>query len=99
MGALPDEIIQFTKDNWAELGLTPVLLFRLTERGWSYCDINNALTILIGVDYNKVKTTVWIERLEAIGIEFPEDDSEPFIEILDRLVFAALSETFLCASC
>lgn len=89
MGNIPNDIWNFFQENWKDLGYTPIIMFRLLERGWEPQELQNALVILIGKDFCEIKTTEWINRLEALGVEFP-DDAVSIVEILDRLIFAAI---------
>lgn len=90
MSDLPDEVWGFTEWSWETLGYTPIILFRLIDRGWSYEEIDGSMRILVGDDYASIKASIWIERLEEKGIVLPEDIS--LVEILDRLIFVIVAE-------
>ena len=83
-------VFAFTQEQWDKLGYAPIFLFRLVEHGWSYEEINHVLTIVIGPDYNAIKASVWLDRLEEQGVEFP--DGIPVMEILDRIMVVYLHQ-------
>ena len=85
-----DVVFGFTKEKWSTLGYTPIFLFRLMEHGWTYEEIDLVLSSVIGPDYSAIKSGVWIDRLEAQGVEFPDD--VPVIEILDRIMLLCLHQ-------
>lgn len=80
-----DYVLAFTKENWSRLGMTPIYLWRLIERGWDHSEIHGMLCVMIGEDYAEVNTTEWIWRLVMQDIPF--DDEMPFIDVLDTFMF------------
>lgn len=91
MGKLPNEIFGFMLENWDSLGMTPVFLFRLLERGFTQEEIDYALTEAIGKDYAEIKVSIWIDRLEAKGVIIP-DEVPPLIDILYQVVFTLVHQ-------
>jgi hypothetical protein len=75
----------FVLENWKNLGYTPIITLKLLERGWEYQELQEALSFLIGKDFASINITIWIKRLEAIGIVIPEDDV-PFLDFMDLLI-------------
>ena len=78
-------VMGLTMEGWGQRGMCPIVLYRLLRRGWSHEQVHSALSEAIGADYAEVSCTEWIDRLEKVGVEFP--DEEPFINILDKLIF------------
>jgi hypothetical protein len=60
---VPDEVFNYAAENWDTLGYTPIITFRLLERGWSNEDLNRALTCLIGADWMNIDCSKWQERM------------------------------------
>jgi hypothetical protein len=56
----------------------------LVSKGWFDEMIDDYFSIAVGPDYSDVKMTVWIERLEEMGIEFP--DGKPVFKVLNELL-------------
>jgi hypothetical protein len=93
MGELPDEVWGFFQEYWELLGYTPIILYRLMEHGWSYEELDMVLTKVIGPDYNNIKTTEWITRLEKQGVKIPKDSEDiSFVEFMDRIIFTVTLE-------
>ena len=85
-----DIVFGFTQDHWSKLGYTPIFLLRLIEHGWTYDEVNHVLNSVIGPDYNAIKASVWLDRLEEQGVELL--DEVPVIEILDRIMVVYLHQ-------
>lgn len=85
---LPDEICNFFIVHWEELGLNPVIVFRILERGLSHDEVDFALSTLIGRDWKTVKVTEWIDRLEQSGlITIPAvGDTPPISDLLADMI-------------
>jgi hypothetical protein len=85
-----DDFSRFVRDNWAVLGLTPVILRLLVEhKGWWMELVDECFRELVGEDYADIKLTEWIERLEEKGYEFP--DGKPVIATLSEILIEAWS--------
>lgn len=79
-----DDFTVFVKENWAELGLTPVVLSQLTGKGWWPELVDECFAVLVGGDYADIKITEWIKRLEAKGFEFPA--GKPVFAVLNEIL-------------
>jgi len=66
------------RDTWNTAGLTPLIILRLLEKGWSYLDLKCALEQIIGPDFKDIKVSEWICRLCKQGIKTMEDDETCF---------------------
>ena len=78
------------REKWDKIGFTPLYLFKLLERGWTYQEICFVLGHTIGKDFTEIKVSNWMERLQNNGVII--EDEEPFIQLLDRLMFCYLQE-------
>jgi len=88
---LPDVVIGFTGANWGELGFVPIWLWRLlTERGYTYDQIDRSLTHIIGPDYAEVNGSEWIDRMAAAGnsemLHSIAYDTPPVLDIVDHAI-------------
>jgi hypothetical protein len=87
---LEDDFTRFVRENWDELGLTPVFLKLLVEqKGWWMELVDDCFRELVGEDYADIKLTEWIKRLEEKGYEFPE--GKPVIVTLSEILIEAWS--------
>lgn len=85
-----DDFTRFVKENWEELGLTPVFLKLLVESlGWWAELVEECFESLVGKDYADIEMTEWIERLTQKGYEFP--DGKPVIKILNDILIEVWS--------
>lgn len=85
---LPNEVCEFFIRNWDELGLNPVIVYRLLERGLSHDEIDFAMSTLIGPDWTMRKVTRWIDQLEDAGlITIPvAGDTPPVADMLADII-------------
>lgn len=94
---IPDMVLSFTGDNWGQLGLVPVILWRLLyDRDFEYEEIDCALKELIGPDYAQVNVSTWIDRMIDKGNEEMkhslEFDEPPVIDVMDHAIAAYLEK-------
>ncbi len=85
---LPDIVFDFFMMNWENLGLNPVILFRLLERGLSHDEIAFAMSTLVGPDWKMIKVTGWLDRLESAGLVAipPVGDTPPVADLLAEII-------------
>lgn len=81
-------LVSVLHENWEKLGFTPLYLFKLLELGWTYDEVCFVLGNTIGKDFAEINISTWIERLKAQGVKVYDED--PFIQLLDRLMFVYL---------
>jgi hypothetical protein len=106
MAELPDEVFEALGETWNTLGLNPVYIYRLCERGYLHCEIEHAMKKIVGDDWKEINASTWIDRMEADGIPSIMYsllyDSPPLIDILDEEISLVLTEDYpeeLCAEC
>ncbi len=104
--AIPDEVIDATGEHWGQLGLNPVFIYRLCERGFLHCEIDFAMRKLVGEDWLSVNAGTWIDRMAASGnpavIHSLAYDTPPLIEILYQELCVILADSYpekLCPDC
>lgn len=85
---LPDAVFEFFMMNWENLGLNPVIVYRLLERGLSHDEIEFAMSTLVGLDWKRAKVTDWLDRLETAGfITIPSvGDTQPVADLLANII-------------
>ena len=85
---LPNIVFDFFMMNWKNLGLNPVVLFRLLERGLSHDEIEFAMATLVGPDWKTIKVTGWLDRLETAGlVTIPAvGDTPPVADLLTEII-------------
>jgi hypothetical protein len=85
---LPDVVSHFFVMQWESLGLNPVILYRLLERGLSHDEVEFAMSTLVGPDWKRVKVTKWLDRLETRGlITVPSiGDTRPVADLLADII-------------
>jgi hypothetical protein len=85
---LPDAVFEFFMVNWENLGLNPVIVYRLLERGLSHDEIEFAMSTLVGLDWKRAKVTDWLDRLETAGfITIPTvGDTPPVAGLLTEII-------------
>jgi hypothetical protein len=80
-----DDFTRFVRENWDELGLTPVFIAMLvTHKGWWDELVDDCFRELVGKDYADIKITEWIARLKEKGYEFPP--GKPVFLVLNEIL-------------
>jgi hypothetical protein len=80
-----DDFTRFVRENWEELGLTPVFLNLLVaHKGWWEELVDDCFRELVGKDYADIKITEWIERLKDKGYDFPR--GKPVFSVLNEIL-------------
>lgn len=106
MFAIPDELLEIIGMNWDRLGMNPVFVLRLLERGFDVEQIMDGMNKLVGEDWLDIKASVWIDRMIAGGSKLMEasleTDYPPVIDVLAfelGKLFREEDEMRMCSSC
>lgn len=106
MAEIPDEVVEVIGENWTQLGMNPVFMYRLCERGYLHCEIDHAMKEIVGEDWKEVNASTWIDRMVDRGIPSVAYslayDTPPLIDILDDECAMVLTESYpdeLCPMC
>ena len=78
------EIDKFVMQNWQEYGLAPYFIAGFYSLGWELAEINEVLFFYCGNGYDACNVTKWIDKMEEVGVKFPDD--KPVFEIIARLI-------------
>jgi hypothetical protein len=103
---IPDEVWDEFEKRWSELGLSPILIFRLCERGFLHCEIDFAMRRIVGDNWLSLKAGEWIDRMAERGtpsvLYSLEHDTPPLIDILVEEISLVLENDYpekLCEEC